>query len=34
MENILERYKIQSTEMKGLTAFTNLESQKTEDTSN
>lgn len=26
MENILERYKIQSTEMKGLTAFTNLES--------
>lgn len=34
MENILERYKIQSTEMKGLTAFTNLESQKTKNTSN
>lgn len=34
MENILERYKIQSTEMKGLTAFTNLEIQKTEGTSN
>lgn len=34
MEKILQRYDIKSTEMKGLTAFTNLESQKTEDTSN
>ena len=33
MENILQRYKIQSTEMKGLTAFTNLEFQEIKDTS-
>lgn len=34
MENILEQYKIQSTQMKGLTAFTKLGTQQTENTSN
>lgn len=34
MENILKQYNIQSTELKGLTAFTNLGSPKIENTSN